>query len=85
MCGRTHSNSNTLMQVGSESGTFDAHLVGAHDKIGRSEETLVIAINSASLVPFDLPQTNYHSWDSPSGGVTNRPLQRSASLRCLGH
>ena len=55
MCGRTHSNSNTFMQVGSEAGAFDAHLVGAHDKTGRTEETLVIAINSASLVPFDLP------------------------------
>ena len=84
MCGGAYSDINTGMQVGCESGILDAYLIGAYYKVSRTEEPLGIAINHASLVCFDLPQSNFRAGDSPAGGITDGSLQRSTRLQRLG-
>src|ERR1700680_3215770 len=71
------------MQVGCKPRMLDVDLIGAHGKVGRPEEALVISTNRPSLVCFDLPQTDYSAGNSPSGSVTDRSLQCPARLQCL--
>ena len=84
MRGSSHVEVNAGMKVGCKPRILDANFIGAHGKVGRAEEALVIGINRASLVCFDLSQTDFDARNSPRSGVTDRSLQRPARLQSLG-
>lgn len=83
MWGLAYVEVHSSVRVRCEPGILDPYLVGAHGKIGCAEKALVICINCARLVGFDLPQSDLDARNSRSRSITDRSLQSPARLRGL--